>query len=98
MKNLPQKIYLQVGFEHDEGDDFNDLETSEISWCDDRIDDTDIEYVLLAKFQELQAENKKLRDLLDLLNESRSELYNAMLYVSEHGQETISRIIKHLDQ
>jgi len=64
MKNLPQKIYLQVGFEHDEDDDFNDLEASEISWCDDRIHDSDIEYVLLAKFEELQIENIALKQML----------------------------------
>ena len=64
MKNLPQNIYLQFGFEHDDDDDFNDLEMSEISWCDDRIDDTDIEYVLLAKFQELQIENIALKQML----------------------------------
>ena len=64
MKNLPLSIYLQVGFEHDKDDDFNSLETSEISWCTDRIYGTDIEYVLFAKFEELQTENIALKQML----------------------------------
>jgi hypothetical protein len=45
MKNVPDKIYLQVGdddlFEAD--GDFKEL--SEVSWCQDKIYDSDIEYV-----------------------------------------------------
>jgi len=41
MKNTPKKIYLQV---EDVPDDFNDL--SEVTWCQDRINKNDIEYVL----------------------------------------------------
>ncbi len=44
MKNLPKKIYLQVDPEKEYPEDFNDL--SEVTWCIDRICDTDIEYVL----------------------------------------------------
>ena len=44
MKNLPKRIFLQVDPEKEYPEDFNDL--SEITWCIDRICDTDIEYVL----------------------------------------------------
>lgn len=43
MKNLPDKIYLQ--FEGaDEDTDFDDC--NEVTWCQERINQTDIEYTL----------------------------------------------------
>jgi hypothetical protein len=45
MNNIPTKIYLQVGT--DETDiDFNDLTPDgAVSWCSDKIEDTDIPYL-----------------------------------------------------
>jgi len=37
----PNKIYLQTG-DHN----YDDLEGEEVTWCSDRIDDTDLEYNL----------------------------------------------------
>lgn len=50
MKNIPKIIYLQIG-DDCESDDFNELrclpgEQNEITWCEDRINDTDIKYIL----------------------------------------------------
>lgn len=44
MKNLPKKIYLQIGEDTPKDFDFNNL--GGVSWCDERINDNDIEYVL----------------------------------------------------
>ena len=60
MKNIPQKIYLQIGDQPDkefetEENDFNNL--SQVSWCKDRINDNDLEYELNCKSKE--AENYK---------------------------------------
>ena len=48
LKNIPQKIYLQIGFEPGEEDqeDFNSLC---VTWDKERIFDNDIEYVLPSK-------------------------------------------------
>jgi hypothetical protein len=43
MKNVPEKIYLQITDTH-EGDDFNDHE--EVTWCANRINDTDIPFIV----------------------------------------------------
>ncbi len=43
MKNLPEKLYLQIGEEADESVDFNDLYG--VSWCDDKIYENDVVYV-----------------------------------------------------
>jgi len=42
MKNLPKKIYLQIG----EGNIGDFKELSEVTWCEDRINKSDIEYRL----------------------------------------------------
>ena len=46
MKNIPKKIYLQVGDECD-GEDFKEL--SEVSWCKDKIYENDIEFVRIPE-------------------------------------------------
>jgi hypothetical protein len=49
IKNIPDKIYLQVGID-DEPDgeyDFNKLfENGGVTWCNERINRSDIEYHL----------------------------------------------------
>lgn len=53
MKDIPKEIYLTVG---DIGEDvakecsFNDLAKEEVCWCEDKIDDYDIKYVLAESF------------------------------------------------
>lgn len=47
-KNVPTKIFLQIG---DDGDlpedwDFKDSDVEYVTWCANRINETDIEYVL----------------------------------------------------
>lgn len=47
MKNLPEKIYLQIDADGETPEDFNELEG--VTWCSERINDNDIEYVLVKK-------------------------------------------------
>ena len=42
MKHIPNKIFLNLGFKPEKGDDFNDLQ--EVTWCVDKVNDNDIEY------------------------------------------------------
>ena len=42
MKHIPNKIYLNIGCDPKDVEDFNDL--SEVTWCADKIGDGDIEY------------------------------------------------------
>ena len=47
MKNIPKRIFLNLGEIKGLGiKDFNDLE---VTWCVDRIYDSDIEYVRVPK-------------------------------------------------
>lgn len=43
MKNIPDKIYLQIGADTPKDVDFKDLD--EVTWCADKISENDIEYV-----------------------------------------------------
>ena len=42
MKHIPNKIYLNIGCDPKEVKDFSGL--SEVTWCADKINDSDIEY------------------------------------------------------
>jgi hypothetical protein len=50
MTNIPKTIYLQIGKECPDDEDFNDL--SEVSWCAEKVNENDIEYVLKEKEEE----------------------------------------------
>lgn len=58
MKNLPDKIYLQVGedINIDANTDFNSL--TEVTWCKDKINDNDIVYIRVDQLQ-LNEETRK---------------------------------------
>lgn len=43
MKNLPERIYLNLGDGVPENVDFRDLE--EVTWSEEKVNDTDVEYV-----------------------------------------------------
>lgn len=47
MKNVPKKIYLQIGDDCPDDLDFNEL--IGVSWCSDKINDNDIEYMLVTR-------------------------------------------------
>ena len=47
MKNIPKKIYLQVDPDDEKPEDFNELFC--VTWCTERINDSDIEYELSNK-------------------------------------------------
>lgn len=48
VKNIPEQIYLQIGeeIEMDDVEDFENIQNNyEITWCKDKINDNDIEYI-----------------------------------------------------
>lgn len=54
MKNIPNKIYLQIGEKADitidnSINDFNELFRGAITWSEDKINKNDIEYKLVKK-------------------------------------------------
>jgi len=85
IKNIPKKIYLNLGFDRNEmiqDEDFEVLFSSgEITWCQDKINDADIEYTLqeveqpeLFEKMELTAFNLEKRIAkLEELNKARRE-------------------------
>ena len=58
LKNIPNKIFLNIGFKPEKGDDFNDLE--EVTWCVDKVDDNDIEYQRKPVWHDLRKDAKDL--------------------------------------
>ena len=63
LSNTPEKIYLQIkGAEP--GGDFNKLVG--VSWCADRINESDLEYVSALRAQQLL---EALEELMNYINE-----------------------------
>lgn len=76
MKNIPKLIYLQIGEDvsiKENDSDFNDL--AGISWCADKINNTDIEYVL--KSEETFTKEQMIQCYIDAVNNSGDTLLNA---------------------
>lgn len=81
MKNIPQKIYLQIGEDvsiKENDSDFNDL--AGVSWCADKINKTDIEYVL--KSEETFTKEQMIQCYIDAVNNSGDTLLNAKKMIS----------------
>ena len=55
MKNIPKKIYLQIGEYVSQNDD-TDFKDLEVSWCSDRIYKSDIVYYLKQKPKKVKHE------------------------------------------
>lgn len=69
MKNIPNKIYLQVDPEKENPEFFEELETT---WCSDRINDNDIPYYRKRIKVEPEVSddfggNEQLRDTLTII-------------------------------
>ena len=58
MKHIPNKIFLNIGFKPEKGDDFNDLQ--EVTWCVDKVNDNDIEYQRKPIWHDLVKNQKDL--------------------------------------
>jgi hypothetical protein len=81
MKNIPQKIYLQIGEDvstKENDSDFNNL--AGVSWCADKINNTDIEYVL--KSEETFTKEQMIQCYIDAVNNSGDTLLNAKKMIS----------------
>ena len=59
MKNIPDKIYLQIGADTPKDVDFKDLD--EVTWCSERISERDIEYVRVKKTDSRNKSKKNKR-------------------------------------
>lgn len=72
MENIPKKIYLQIGKDADVTidnsiTDFNELFSSAITWCTDKVEDNDIKYVRLEEMSERDKANEIIPLVSDLL-------------------------------
>jgi hypothetical protein len=75
-KQPPKQIYLQA-YDSDSYDDN--------TWCVDRINDEDIEYILQSEYDQLKSENEKLKEALE-------KIYR--LYVQEEYHLTALKMAK----
>lgn len=62
MENSPKRIFLQIGIEGKNYNttDYNDLDKSSMTWCEDEIFESDLEFIsvsfILARIKELEQE------------------------------------------
>jgi hypothetical protein len=77
IKNQPNKIYLNIGADG-ECQDFEELVG--VSWCEDRVNDDDLEFIsvssVLARIEELKQERMLPHEQDDLLRGAIYELTN----------------------
>lgn len=71
MKNIPEKIYLQVDADGELPEDFN--ECHEVSWCTDNIYETDLIYfseeAILKAANEIEMSTTDLNLLFEILKQ-----------------------------
>ena len=77
IKNIPDKIYLQVGDNIGWEVDFKELEdTGEVTWCSDKIENWDIEYIRASELERLvnQEAEKRIAERMPSDEEMESEI------------------------
>ena len=87
IKNIPEKIYLNLGFDKDkliEDIDFEELwQSGEITWCRDKINGTDIEYYASQQKptnEDIREWAYKIASLeIDKKGTARASYYNGLL-------------------
>jgi len=61
MKDIPETIFLQIDEYGKDAESFKELETT---WCTDKLNEDDIEYILKLKYEELEQQKAELIELL----------------------------------
>ena len=76
LKNVPNNIFLNIGYEPEKGDDFNDL--GEVTWCADKVNDNDIEYQRKPIWHDLKKKPN------DLPKENKESIVKYISYIGCH--------------
>ena len=89
LKNLPDKIWIQVGeIDIDFDNDFKKLrESNEVTWCEHKIDNWDIEYTRSSLIESLinQEVEKRIAERMPSEEEIRDELCRHLYNWLEHN-------------
>ena len=67
MNEVPERIWLQSD-DDPESDWFAELI---VTWCQDKINDEDVEYILATKYAEMEAENERLVEALEIIAKAK---------------------------
>ena len=88
VKTSPERIHLVIGDNLEDGDEFNDLD--EVTWCQDKQYDTDIEYVRADVVSEIvAAELRKAQEGREPVGEVVIRTYQAALGPVELATATL---------
>lgn len=73
MKNIPETIFLQIDEYGKDAKSFKELETT---WCTDKLNEDDIEYILKSKYEELEHQKEKILSYINKLENDSFEGWN----------------------
>lgn len=97
MRNVPKKIWLNVGEEADIADTDNFKELAEVTWSDCKINDGDIGYVRLATVQRQNRERdqKDLNHLKEIIDRFEMGGMNKLYAIEmlEHWRDELDTIV-----
>lgn len=97
IKNIPDKIYLQVGDNIGWEVDFKELEdTGEVTWCSDKIENWDIEYIRASELEHLvnQEVEKRMAERMPSRDCENRELDRRKRYDEAMGYNEIKALEK----
>jgi hypothetical protein len=92
MKNIPKTIYLQIGKDCPDDEDFNDL--AEVSWCAERINENDIEYANeeIARIEGILIGLKICKEMWAQGTISHENIYENEVYYKEELKKNKSQL------
>lgn len=91
IKNAPKRIYLQVGEDLPKNEDVNFKDLNEVTWCEDKINDSDICYIRAGKCYTPDVINRR-ELLIDFLIWAHKEKYNITPFKEEMVDDYLKSI------
>ncbi len=93
MKNTPDKIYLQIGDDCPDDVDFKELH--KISWCTEKINENDIEYIATSKSAEdNKALMEEIAELKHLIKTAYTDIAFEKMYeeIATQNAQTLTQL------
>lgn len=96
MKNIPDKIYLQLGEDIEDVENFDELNEEDVLWCQVKCYSTDLEYLSLQEVKSIIAKSVKIvkEKAVELYYDSQSDADIDNLIRGINVQEIVNEIFQ----
>jgi len=79
IESIPEELYLVLGEEIEDVEDFGELDTENVLWSESRVFETDVHYIRASQ-QPVSVSRETVEKMLEALKAIHVDIYNARVY------------------